>query len=640
VPIPVPAKVPFAPKKVAPLRNFSLGLNNKFSSLTIDDKEVQDILNANYDEKGAIKKRKGYAAHYGSSFDSNPARDAFNYRKQDGTSRIIIAAGDKLYYDKPQFVQLYDAQADWETAGTVVAGVSTRLTAGDIVLQSMGLLGQFLLGAASALLGGSGSSSRSGTWRSNTIDISAVTDQTSGKVLIAQTLPTSTTVTVQTRTSADGSTWSAWANLGASDTIVSPADDFLQLLVTMTSTTSANPSVQSLQVTFDTTAAVVQLASGLSALARYTFATQNDTVYICNGVDANQKWNGTTFTTQGGSPPSAKYVKVHKNFMFLAGNTTNPSRVFFSALGDPETWPALNFIDVGKGDGDQITGLAILLDRLVITKTNSVWLLEGDSSANFVLRRITDTAGCVDMHSIVVVRDALGMLARDGFYFFDGVKMALASEKVIGTFDTLNKSQFGLVAAVYDAARRKVFCSIPSAGMLFNDTVLVFDELRTAWTIYKGINAASWVVWRQFNTDHLLFGDATTGQMYDAETGYSDNGAAISMYVVTKAQDLGGSELAKFPTQVLVDAKETSGNGSAMLSVSYFKDLSATESAVETKTITGTQNNIARFTPSAKGISIVRDIAIKVAESSSDRSITIYGVTTEYQTKPGLRQAP
>lgn len=637
----IPQKPPFAPKKVMPLRDFSLGLNNKFSSLELDAKEVQDIQNLNFDEKGSLKKRKGFLAHYAGTFDSLSARDAFNYRKQDGTSRIVIAAGTSLYYDTPQFLRLYTTQSDWETTGVQISGVSTVATSGDITLQSMGMLGQMLLGASSALLGGFTAVTRTGTWRSDTIDISAVTSKSSGIITISQTVPASTTIVVQTRASTDGSSWGAWTSLGASNTIVSAAQNFLQLLVTMTSTTTANPSVQSLQVTYDTTATVSVLATGLSNLARYTFAAQNDIAYITNGVNVMSKWDGTTYSaTSPGSPPTAKYVQVHKNIMFLAGNTTNPSRLYFSALADPETWPALNFIDVGKGDGDRITGLAILLDRLVVTKNNSVWILEGDASTNFVLRRITDSAGCVDQHAIVYLKNTLGMLAHDGFYFFDGVQMVLASEKIIGTFQALNSSQLGIASAVYYPSIRKVFISVPGSGMLFNDTTLVFDELRTAWTVYKGINAACWLIWRQFNTDHLLFGDATTGQMHDAETGYSDNGAAIACYAVTKSLDLGGSELAKNITGAYVDAKETSGTGNATITVTYFIDLNTTESTASTSAITGSQINVARFTPSSVGVSTVRDIAVKVAESSTNRSITLYGVTLEFQPKLGLRQAP
>lgn len=638
MPIVIPAKPPFAPKRVARLADFSLGLNNKFSSLTIDPKELQDISNFNYDEKGALKKRKGYTKHYAASFDSMPARDAVNYRKQDGTSRLVIAANDKLYSDNPQFVRLYDAEADWETVGVQTSGVSTTQTPGDIVLTSTGMLGLFLLGAASALLGGPASVNRTGTWTSEPVNISAVSDKTSGVITVTQTAPSTTTITTKTRTSADGSTgWSAYAALGASNTIVSPANNYLQVQVTMTSTTSASPSVQLLQVTFNTTATVTQIASGMNTLARYTWATQNDILYILNGSDTNRKWDGTTFAIQGGTPPTGKFCFIHKNLMFIAGNSTNPSRLYFSALADPETWPALNFIDVGKGDGDAITGLAILLDRLIITKNNSVWLLEGDAGTNFVLRRVTDTAGCVDQHSIVVVNNTLGMMARDGFYFFDGVRMLLASEKIATTVSGLNSSQFGLVASVYYPSIRKAFISLPSAGMLYNDTVLVFDTLRTAWTIYRGINAASWVIWRRFNQDYLLFGDATTGQLYDAETGFNDNGAAISSYAVTKSQDLGGSELEKFLTAVYLDAKETSGTGNATVAISFFKDLNTTESTTTNLTITGTQMTVARNIPSAVGVGTVRDVAIKIAHVSATTAVTLYGISTEYVTKQGLR---
>jgi hypothetical protein len=639
MPVAVPVRSPFGKKAAKKLIDFSGGLNNKFSPLLIDDKELQDIQNFNYDEKGALTKRKGFLAHYAATFNSSPARDSYNYRKQDGTSRLVLAASDKLYADNPQFVRLYDVEADWETVGVQTSNVSTSTVSGDIVLNQQGPLGLFLLGTLSALLGGPVGASRSGTWQSEAINISAVSNQTSGVVAISQTLPASTTITVKTRTSADGSTgWSAYAALGASNTIVSPANSYLQVQVTMTSTVPASPSVQSLQVTFDTTATVTQIASGKSTLARYLFATQNDILYIFNGADANMKWDGTTFGTQGGTPPTAKYVQVHKNIMFLAGNSTNPSRLYFSDIALPESWPALNFIDVGKGDGDQITGLAILLDRLVITKNNSVWLLEGDAASNFILRRTTNIAGCVDQHSIVTVKNTLGMLARDGFYFFDGVNMVLASEKIYSTFNALNSSQFGLVAAIYDPTIRKVFVSVPSAAMTSNDTVLVYDELRVAWTIYKGINAASWVIWRQFNTDHLLFGDASVGQLYDAETGYSDNGAAIAGYIVTKEMDLGGTELAKNVMEVFLDAKEKSGTGDTTANLSFFKDLSTTESSTISVTVTQATASASRVSPSAVGAGQVRSIAVKVAHSSATASITIYGVTTEYVPLAGLRQ--
>lgn len=635
----IPKATPFAKKIIKALRAFDGGLNDKFSPLLLDDKELSDIQNFNFDQKGSLTKRKGYLAHYASTFDPSPVRCATNYRKADGTSRLVLAASDKLYSDQPQFVRLYTLEADWETVGVEMNGVNASSTPGDIVLTPMGMLGAMLLGAYSALLGGASTSTRSGTWQSEPINYSAVTNKTSGIVAITQTVPASTTIVVETRTSADGATgWSAYAALGVGNTIVSAANNYIQVRVTMTSTVSASPSVQSLQVTFDTTATVSVLASGLSTLARYIFAVQNDNLYITNGVNVMSKWDGTTYTaTSPGSPPTAKYAFVHKNLMFLAGNSTNPSRLYFSALSDPESWPALNFIDVGKGDGDTITGLAFLLDRLIVTKQNSVWILEGDSSSTFILRRATDLAGCVDMHSIVTVNNTLGMLGRDGYYFFDGVRMQLASEKISTTFDALNKSQLALVASEHFPSIRKVFISVPSGSMTSNDTVLVFDTLRAAWTKYKGINAASWVTWRQFNVDHLLFGSATVGQMYDAETGYSDDGAAIACYAVTKAEDLGGTELSKYILTSEVTAKETTGTGDATVAVSFFTDLMTTETAASSAAVSGASVNVKRVFPAITSASTVRDIAVKIAESSTNRSITIFGVVLEAQPRIGVR---
>lgn len=639
MPLSVPKKAPFAAKKVIALRAFDGGLNNKFSPLLIDDKELVDIQNLNFDEKGSLTKRKGYLKHYASNFDGNPARDSYNYRRGDGTSRLIIAASDKLYSDQPQFLHLYTLKADWEAVGVQMSGVNASQVSGDIVLTSRGMLGQMLLGAASALLGGNSGTTRSGTWQSDAINISAVTNQTSGVIAINQIVPASTTVLVETRTSPDGSAWAAYTALGPGNTIASAANDFLQVRVTMTSTVSASPSVQSLQITFDTTATVSVLASGLSTIARYTLATQNDNVYITNGVNVMSKWDGTTYTaTSPGSPPTAKYVFVHKNLMFLAGNSVNPSRLYFSALADPESWPALNFIDVGRGDGDTITGLAVLLDRLVIFKNNSVWLLEGDSSSNFVLRRASSQAGCVDQHSVVEVNNTLGFMARDGFYFFDGVRVQLASEKISATVAALNESQFGLVAAVHYPNIRKVLVALPGSGMTFNDTVLVFDTQRAAWTVYKGINAASWVIWRQFSVDHLLFGSSTTGQLYDAETGYSDDGAAIACYAVTKALDLGGTELSKYIIDSFVTAKETSGTGNATVNVSFFVDLATTETSAAAATVSSATVNVKRNFPATVGAGTVRDIAIKVAETSANRSVTLYGLGLELTPRFGIRQ--
>jgi len=89
------------------------------------------------------------------------------------------------------------------------------------------------------------------------------------------------------------------------------------------------------------------------------------------------KWTGsgnaTTFT--GTNVPDGMLVKTVNNFLFVAGgllNFTNPSRVFWSNVGDPTIWTSGNYVDFRVGDGDYVTSLSYIGTDLYIFKINSI----------------------------------------------------------------------------------------------------------------------------------------------------------------------------------------------------------------------------------------------------------------------------
>lgn len=82
----------------------------------------------------------------------------------------------------------------------------------------------------------------------------------------------------------------------------------------------------------------------------------------------------------GGSPPTCVCVKTVNNMMFMAGTFFNGStgtfsRVYWSAVSDPTTWPAASNLDFRINDGDYIIALGALGQNLVIFKNNSIGLL-------------------------------------------------------------------------------------------------------------------------------------------------------------------------------------------------------------------------------------------------------------------------
>lgn len=616
--------------------DFSGGKNDKFNPLLLADNEVSDIQNFHFDQKGTLKKRNGYTKHYATTFGVGPVLGLYNYRKEDGTSRLVICCDGKWFYDTPNFRQVFDTQAQWESAGRLAKFVSTATVAGDVShAPGQGGLGFWSIASRWGSLGGPKNALREGEWRSPTIDITTVTNKTTGTITLGQTLPSDTTITIQTRVSPDGVTWDAWLALGGGNAIQSVgARNFLQVRALFNSTGKRRASLQALTVTFDLTATVTTLSTGMSTAARWSFATMNDTLWGVNGADVNRKWDGTTFASQSGSPPITQHIAVHKNYMFLAGNpVATRSRLYFSDLASPEVWPALNFIDIGRGDGDAITGMYSFNDQLVIFKDHSTWVLQGSSPTDFTLRKATDEAGAIHSRSVVVAKNSLGQVDRNGFFFFDGVRAVLLSEKIDNTFGGMNQRQLEKVASVvFD---KKIWISLPegSSTQLSNNCVLIFDTLRNAWTVYRGINASEFVIWRQNNQDTLLFGSSLLGMVYDAEVGYNDDGVAIDAYFTTKAVDFGAVELLSLVRRTLISGQDPDGGTTTAL-VSFIKNLGAV-TATQTVSFPLTLN-VLRALPGIVGIGPVHSLGMKVRHNTIDKGLSIFSVAMEFVRK-GIR---
>lgn len=629
-------KLPFAKRQLKREIQFDGGLNDKVAPELVDDKEVVAIQNLNMLEKGTLQKRHGYTRRFASTFGSGPVRGLYNYRKENGLSRLVWGCDGKVMSDQGgNFSRFYDAQADWDTSGVMRDGAYTVEVAGDVltVPGSVSAPGNIIAGARGSQAGGL-KTHREKTWQTEILDLAGISDPTTGRVVSTKSTPSGTSIVMETRSSVDGVTWGGWNALGVGDTITSPGTNTkFQLRARFNSTSGLRASAQSINILFDQAPTSTTLASGFSTIARWCFTTLNDTLWLMNGEVA-KKWDGTTFADMGGTPPLGKFVITHKNRLFIAGSSTNRSRLYFSDVGAPETWNALSFVDVGKGDGDSITGLFIgLNDRLTITKENSVWELAGDSSANFLLRKTTDEGGCAVQQGGALMRDTLVWVGKDGARLFDGVRSVLGSDKIPTTYAGLNKRQLAQAAAVWWAPDQHSFLAVPEGTSVTNNVVLVFDAARTAWTVYRGIPAGEWCIYKQYNQDTLVFGDSTKGQIYSMDTtGFSDDGAAIDAFVTTKALMLaGGMEAPSLVPDVFVACQEPSSLGTTA-AISFIKDKGAETSAI-TLTLAAQALNVLRAIPSTVGVSLPRSLAVKIRHNAASRGFKLSAIDVRYSPK-------
>lgn len=181
--------------------------------------------------------------------------------------------------------------------------------------------------------------------------------------------------------------------------------------------------------------------------------------------------------------PLSRAAIVWQNFLFWGGTATNPARLYFSALGDPTTYPQANFIDVPDPfNGDQITGLAILYGNLLIFKRYSFYILQGAPPGNLILSKLNSSVGCVEPASVVQIDNLVYFVSDKGLYaanlFNVQQKCYKVEPRYIAAVPVSSASQ--PIWGAHYKAKSQIFMSVncrplyaPSNG--YNDRIMVHD---------------------------------------------------------------------------------------------------------------------------------------------------------------------
>lgn len=288
---------------------------------------------------------------------------------------------------------------------------------------------------------------------------------------------------------------------------------------------------------------------------QHTFASLNNIVAICGGTtpDTPVQWTGSgNCAVLAGSPPAGNLVCVANNIMFLSGIAATPSRVFWSNVSDPNTWPASSYIDFRASDGDTVTCIIELNQNLVIFKRRSIGLLgtQTTSVAGVVtlapLSEVIVGMGCPGSQCVDHMPDGrlvfLGTNAH--VYILQSAQTLIdISDPSVGSniqpiLDALNFSRLPYAVVRCYPTRNQIWISCSSATSTTNDTVLVYDYQLGVWvSSFTNINAnvMAAVIDPRTAPDHpilLVTGDYS-GNIYEQDKGTTDatvSGGTIDSY--------------------------------------------------------------------------------------------------------------
>ena len=249
----------------------------------------------------------------------------------------------------------------------------------------------------------------------------------------------------------------------------------------------------------------------------------------------NTSGNTATFMTSANSTDvlGAEHVAVFKGTAFYAkGNN-----IYFTAPFTVDDFSAAN----GAGSinvGNDVTGLVVFRDQLIIFTTGSIKRLTGNTSADFQVSPITDRIGCVNGDTIQEVGGDIMYLAPDGIRLLSATDrigdfgLDVASDSIAKDANTfINSASTFSSVLLRGKAQYRIFAYISSEQEEVSKGLIATKFISQgasgiSWATTKGIKA--YVADSRYSGDEETVAFANEdGYVYRLELGNDFDGSNI-----------------------------------------------------------------------------------------------------------------
>lgn len=489
------------------------GLNTTVSATEIRPDELSEAQDIQLVEDGKVQCPRDGQAYFGNTSGSR-VTGLFPYYKSDGTKQLLRMSGTALQ-------KRNTTTNDWDTISGFT--YTNNLNANGVMAYDR----MYIVNGTDNLTYYDGSAITSFTSISAPSTPTATRTGSAGSYTFSYKISAVTSVGETTPSSA-GSTTLNQATLDTSN----------YMTVTWSSVTSA--------IGYN----VYGRKDGQWFFLKYVEGNTS-TTYIDKGQDTPQE----TFTPQESNTtagPEGKYIELYKDSLFVFGDPSNPSRLYYSGGGDKvhdfSVGSGGGFIDISKNDGQLGTGIKVFKNALLVFKEDSCYQFSFTTAGLPQISQINPAIGCIAPRSIVAVENDVFFASRRGIFSigneagfsFDVLRTNEISARARSVYANIDPAYIQNIAAIYttDASKNLVIFAYTPAGSTTNSKALVYDRERLGWYKWSNIQANCWAAYR--GTDgqtHFIYGDDSSGYVKEILTGSDDFGSAIRGYFAIKSED-------------------------------------------------------------------------------------------------------
>ena len=372
----------------------------------------------------------------------------------------------------------------------------------------------------------------------------------------------------------------------------------------------------------------------------------------------NTSGNTMTFMTSADSTDvsGAENVAIFKNTAFYSkGNN-----IFFTAPFSVDDFSVAN----GAGSinvGQDITGLVVFRDQLIIFTTSSIKKLTGNTTSDFQVSPITDRIGCINGDTIQEVGGDIMYLAPDGIRLLSATDrigdfgLDIASDIIAKDANTfLNSASNFSSVLLREKAQYRIFAYVASeqqsaAKGLIATKFVSQGASGISWATTKGIKA--YVADSRYSGDQETIAFANEdGYIYEMNTGSDFNGSIIEAIYESPFMPISDPQIRKTFYKMTLYAEPT---GSMELDINLKYDFaSGTNTAViqpQTFNITSTGNTVFLFGGSSSVFGTAtfggeldsvynsniigsgKTVAIRIEDNSTNPTFTLDTALLEYR---------
>lgn len=284
-------------------------------------------------------------------------------------------------------------------------------------------------------------------------------------------------------------------------------------------------------------------------ITRWSADTYKNVIYMCNGVDSYRSWNDTTITLYG-SQPKVRYIKYldDGDRMAGAGEDDNPSTLYYTdaAPADATALDA-NAVVIGGDQLGRINGLQSLGQVFVIGKdfkkysvdiTNEK-ALPLDPDSGWYANRSLQVVGRGILHQ--TERGVEELIARNALAGASAMESKALTDDLRPLINQIDEKYRNSSCALYIKELTNYYFTCDTTSDDIPETTIVRSaSVSNAWSKYSypAIYQYGIYIDSEGNTYNLA-ARATSGQMIQLESQYSDFGQAYQCELRTKAWDFG-----------------------------------------------------------------------------------------------------